>query len=162
MGREKQIEEMANALYCKQDEYDISNPFEVAKAVIDLGYQKINEDDIVLSRSEHQHYLAYKLIEPQIKGCLDRERELERRIQELEAGQKNLISREKAQAVECKSIFALKAQAKKDIEQAREETAREITEKLLKDFKRVDGVIALCYAIGALEERAKEFGVEVD
>lgn len=32
---------------------------------------------------EYQKYCAYKIIEPQIKGCLDRERELKKRVDEL-------------------------------------------------------------------------------
>lgn len=33
-----------------------------------------------ISDSEYQNYCAYKIIEPQIKGCLDRERELEKEL----------------------------------------------------------------------------------
>lgn len=40
------IEELAHNLYCKQDEYNMSNPFEIAKCVIDLGYHKIDFEDI--------------------------------------------------------------------------------------------------------------------
>ena len=32
-----------------------------AEVLFNENYRKINENDIVLSRSEHQHYLAYKL-----------------------------------------------------------------------------------------------------
>ena len=76
MDSVKQIEELGNALYCKQDKCNMSNPFEVAKVVIDLGYRKINE---------------------------------------------SLISREKAQSVECKTIFSLKKQAKKELKAFAEE-----------------------------------------
>lgn len=53
MDKEKQIDvisihnekiDLANALYLKQDEFDLSNPFEVANCVINLGYRKINMD----------------------------------------------------------------------------------------------------------------------
>lgn len=90
MDKEKQIDivskyhaknDLANALYLKQDEFDLSNPFEVANCVINLGYRKINENEIVISKREHQRYCAYKIIEPQIKGCLDRERALEKQLE---------------------------------------------------------------------------------
>lgn len=38
----------------------------------------------VLTETEYQKYCAYKIIEPQIKGCLDREKELEKRLEEAE------------------------------------------------------------------------------
>lgn len=38
----------------------------------------------VLTETEYQKYCAYKIIEPQIKGCLDREKELEKRLAEAE------------------------------------------------------------------------------
>lgn len=45
---------LANILYLKQDEFDLSNPFEVANCVINLGYRKINENDIVISKEEYR------------------------------------------------------------------------------------------------------------
>ena len=36
-----------------------------------------------MSESEYQKYCAYKIIEPQIRGCLDRERELQKQVDEL-------------------------------------------------------------------------------
>lgn len=56
----------------------------LARDMFALGYRKIPEGSVVLDRQEHQQYCAYKIIEPQIKGCLDRERELERKLKELE------------------------------------------------------------------------------
>ena len=46
--------DLANALYCKQDEFDLSNPFEVANCVINLGYRKINENELVISKEEYR------------------------------------------------------------------------------------------------------------
>ena len=45
----------------------------------------------LLTEKEWQDYCAYKTIEPQIKGCLDRERELEKKLAELEEQLKNAI-----------------------------------------------------------------------
>ena len=42
-------------------------------------FSVIPENAVVLTREEQQKYAAYKIIEPQIRGCLDRERELEKR-----------------------------------------------------------------------------------
>ena len=52
MDKQKQIEEIADALYNSQYEYDLSNPFEVAKVVIGLGYRKIPKNAVVLTREE--------------------------------------------------------------------------------------------------------------
>ena len=38
----------------------------------------------VLTETEYQKYCAYKTIEPQIKGCFDREKELKKRVEEVE------------------------------------------------------------------------------
>lgn len=43
---DKQIEKLANELYSLQDEYDMRNPFEIAKAVLSLGYTKIDYNNI--------------------------------------------------------------------------------------------------------------------
>ena len=85
---EKQmIEEMAKT-YCqngfKCDENCQTNGcrvYEVCTELYNAGYRKIPEGAVVLTRSEHQKYLAFKIIEPQVRGCLDRERELEKRLE---------------------------------------------------------------------------------
>lgn len=48
------IEELGNTLYCKQDKFDLSNPFEVAKAVVEEGYRKILEGAVVITRGEYE------------------------------------------------------------------------------------------------------------
>lgn len=153
--KEKQIEEMYNDFLKYKfttpiDKFSYKGAFEY---FIEQGYRKITENDIVLSRSEHQHYLAYKLIEPQIKGCLDRERELERRIQELEAGQKSLISREKAQSVECNTIFALKKQAKKELKAFAEEIK---TAFYLEFDELIPSIMA-----DKIDKIAEKYGIEI-
>lgn len=67
MNDKKQIEELANKLYSLQDEYDMSNPYEVAKAVLSLDYENIPEGSVVLTEERHT---ALKLIEKyHIKSC---------------------------------------------------------------------------------------------
>lgn len=61
--KEMQIDSLANALYSKQDEYDISNPFEVANCVINLGYRKIPEGSVVITGKETDECLEDLLIE---------------------------------------------------------------------------------------------------
>jgi hypothetical protein len=47
MTEKEMIEELAHTLYCKQDKFDLSNPFEVAKAVVEEGYSKIPKEAII-------------------------------------------------------------------------------------------------------------------
>lgn len=65
MDKEKQIdivskyhqkENLANTLYLKQDEFDLSNPFEVANCVINLGYRKINDNEVVIRKDNYEIY----------------------------------------------------------------------------------------------------------
>ena len=93
MDKQKQIEEMTKIVCdrykngrCDVEDRVCSNKCTVylrAEVLYKLGYRKIPEGSVVLTREEHQKYLAYKIIEPQIRGCLDRERELEKRLQEI-------------------------------------------------------------------------------
>ena len=107
MDKEKQIEEMAQCIDCTPFlfEKDIKNcvylkqgigcdRYKFAKENYDKGYRKINEDEIVLSKKDTQKYFAYKIIEPQIKGCLDRERELERQLETIRKETAEKIYRE--------------------------------------------------------------------
>lgn len=77
---------------------------------------KIPKGSVVLDRQEHQKYCAYKIIEPQIKGCLDRERELEKQVAELE-------EQRDRQAYIAEDLIQEKHRW---TEQARKETAKEI------------------------------------
>ena len=98
---DKMIEEMqsCNNCVCKVVCYERANIEEIEgkesdamksweEYVKQYGCQyyqpKIPKGSVVLDRQEHQKYCAYKIIEPQIKGCLDRERELEKQVAELE------------------------------------------------------------------------------
>lgn len=56
----------------------------MAEALYDAGYRRNPKNAVVLTREEHQKYLAFKLIEPQVRGCLDREQELEKQVHELD------------------------------------------------------------------------------
>lgn len=69
--------------YCIDDEYapEVYYPTDedVADALIAEG---LKLDD--MTETDRQRYNAYKIIEPQIKGCLDREKNLEKRLAEAE------------------------------------------------------------------------------
>ncbi len=118
-NKEKQIEEMMKDI-CRLSK--MPSPMieglgewsdTISEYLINVGYRKINENEVVISneekqkllkemyeqgkfdaiadlekdgkvvvsKREHQKYLAYKIIEPQIKGCLDRERALEKQLE---------------------------------------------------------------------------------
>lgn len=99
MDKQKQIEEMAKAMLefgmekyptgesvftetkLREQFYHVFLTY--AEYLINAGYRKIPENAVVLTREEHQRYLAYKIIEPQIRGCLDREEKLEKQVREL-------------------------------------------------------------------------------
>lgn len=103
MDKEKQIEEMARI--CCEGENTCSECFDLNERLLGIrikdrgehcqaynyaekfynaGYRKIDENSVVLTREEHQKYCAYKIIEPQIRGCLDREIKLEKANTELQ------------------------------------------------------------------------------
>lgn len=54
----------------------------IAEELVKYYQPKIPEGAVVLTRAEHQKYLAFKIIEPQVRGCLDRERELEKQLKQ--------------------------------------------------------------------------------
>ena len=124
MDKQKQIEEMARTFggchitpNCKvccaySGSTDCPNKTNAQK-LYNAGYRKIPEGAVVLTREEHQKYLAYKIIEPQIRGCLDRERELEKRLQEI-AGEfaKEYLAVSEQTRKETAEKFAEKARAK--------------------------------------------------
>lgn len=68
MNDKKQIEMLANELYSLQDEYDMSNPFEVAKAVLSLGYENLPEGSVVIDKLE---YHKLKMLEKYHITCED-------------------------------------------------------------------------------------------
>lgn len=90
MEREKMIEEMIRDYY-RYDEFipsaDLQESIKKGGYInivnlYDVGYRKIPEGAVVLTRKEYQKYCAYKIIEPQIKGCMDRERKLEKQLEQ--------------------------------------------------------------------------------
>ena len=87
--KDKIIEEMAKVIRQILKERtdicyipDLGKP--IAEELYNEGCRKIPEGAVVLTREEHQKYLAFKIIEPQVRGCLDRERELEKQVRELD------------------------------------------------------------------------------
>lgn len=95
------------------------------------GFCKIPENAVVLTREEHQKYLAFKIIEPQVRGCLDREKKLEKQVRELDK-ELNLA----------KSVlsYADERPLEKWSEHLRKETAEKLAE-MLKDFFKEKGKI---------------------
>lgn len=118
-----------------------------AEALYNAGYRKIPEGSVVLNNGEAQKYYAYKHIEPQIKGCLDRERELERKLKELE-------EQRDRQAYIAEELIQEKHRW---TEQARKEMTKEILQEIKSLlFPEEGGLLAWLVAI------ADKYGVEVE
>ena len=100
--------------------------------------KEIPEGAVVLTREEHQKYLAFKIIEPQIIGCLDRERILERTVECLRANAK----------IKDEHLHV------KLTEQVRKETVDKFAERLKKEAYGDDGVYYLTNT--DIDEIAKE------
>lgn len=60
ISKNKEINNLANTLYNRQHKYDLSNPFEVAKCVIDLGYRKLPEGARVFIPTDEQYIVLSK------------------------------------------------------------------------------------------------------
>ena len=111
-----------------------------------------------MSESEFQKYCAYKIIEPQIRGCLDRERELQKQVDELkqELGKAYEIERANIQAEIAEagtSCHWCKQQAVKD-------TAEEILQGLIDK-----AYVNECIDLTVNEVKAwfrEDYGVEVE
>ena len=151
MDDKKQIEEMAEIL-CESKEHNCNGEdckcLKQATDLFNKGARILPEGAVVLSREEHQKYLAYKIIEPQIKGCLDRERELE----------KKCFAMAKEQEESCQNGYL--DGYEKGKAQARKETAREFLYKLLDKLNDNAGYFASARFVA--NEIAKQFGVEVE
>lgn len=81
------IEELGNTLYCKQDKFDLSNPFEVAKAVVEEGYRKIPEGSVVLTMEEWARLRNLEInYNDAYNNYLLENNKLNKRVQELEYG----------------------------------------------------------------------------
>lgn len=145
---DKMIEEMRNDIrdiLKLHIDKTILYPY-LAQDLYTLGYRNC-KDKVVLDRQEYQKYCAYKIIEPQIKGCLDRERKLEKQIAELE-------EQRDRQAYIAEELIQEKHRW---TEQARKETAKEILSLAIKHY---NGYITdMTRFIGDL---ITQYGVEVE
>ena len=130
------IEELGNTLYCKQDKFDLSNPFEVAKAVIEEGCIKIPEGAVVLTREEMENLYT--------------EEEYDKAYEQAEA---TILGNIADGGTSCHWCI------KKHEEKARKETAREILTDL---WKERNAIGQLMIFEEHLIELAKQFGVEVE
>ncbi len=163
---DKIIEEMKQDLIkirndlrgCYLPQYIGAYEYAMAQDLTNLGYtkNKIPEGSVVLDRQEHQRYCAYKIIEPQIKGCLDRERELKKQVNELE-------EQRDRQAYIAEELIQEKHRW---TEQARKETAKEIfyklKETLIINNEENTEFFDYDYTLETIDKLAKQFGVEVE
>lgn len=87
MDEQKQIDELAIIL-SKVNPYPHENPFSVygwkkfAAELIKYCQPKLPEGSMVLDHHEAQKYYTYKIIEPLIEFCLDREKALEEQLKD--------------------------------------------------------------------------------
>lgn len=137
--KEKQINELGNILYCRQDKYDLSNPFEVAKCVVDLGYRNC-KDSVVLTQQEYLNIVTRV-----------------RKEFEYEYKDKVVLSKEEYQKGNLK-LFA------KAYNKGSKETAKKIIKHLLNFIE--NETFHVGYELDKVERElyklAKQFGVEVD
>ena len=161
MNEKEMIEEMAEDIkqsFKKHIDKTLLYPY-LAQDMFALGYRNC-KDKVVLNRHEHQQYCAYKIIEPQIKGCLDRERELKKQVAELE-------EQRDRQAYIAEELIQEKHRW---TAQARKETAKKIFEYfdlwLGQDFEELNDTdfihIMKKDFVRRMKELAKQFGVEVE
>lgn len=138
-----------------------------AELLYNAGCRIIPEGSVVLSREEHQQYLAYKIIEPQIKGCFDRERELEHKC----------FAMAKEQEESCQEGYL--DGYEKGKEQARKETAAQILNEQYQECKVAEKEVLIArggnknddyykgFSLGMtnttmhIQELAKQFGVDL-
>lgn len=66
------IKELGHTLYCKQDKFDLSNPFEVAKAVVEEGYYKVPKGAVVLTEDNSEDIANMIINSSQVKETMDR------------------------------------------------------------------------------------------
>lgn len=154
MNEKEMIEEMAKDLkeclpnnWYWQKSVD-SDTYFVAKHFYNTGYRKIPKDSVVLDKHEHQNYCAYKIIEPQIKGCLDRERELKKQVAELE-------KQRDRQAYIAEELIQEKHRW---TEQARKEAVKQALQEL---YEQIDEKTSKWVKV-QIEMIAKRNGVEVE
>ena len=134
-------------LLLKQYSVDLQNKIEQQRAEI----ERLKRYE--MSESEFQKYCAYKIIEPQIRGCLDRERELQKQVDELKKSQVTHIHIDDQSKKECEY----------ELQQAVKDTAKEILQELYNETIR-DGIPAVYCTLTPKEikDRAKRYGVEVE
>lgn len=140
-----------------------------------------------MTESEFQKYCAYKIIEPQIRGCLDRERELQKQVDELKAENGHLHKLIVEEMVSVKAVRAAKnyPTAMKMLAESvgcvQKDTAKEILDDLRNIFIEqssygsdtnqhigyYDYEVKMGLIVEQIEEYAKEkygieYGVEVE
>lgn len=168
VGRYHAKNDLANALYQRQDDFDISNPFEVANCVINLGYRKINENEVVISKEEYEELI--NLQQTHAKDLTNAIQSYEEKKADLKLEYNNHIKNlEKIidrQSKDLNSQANRLIDLKEKIEQARKETAEKIFSELYMYVSR-DYLCGLRNPyksnnyMGLVERLAKQFGVEI-
>lgn len=122
----------------------------LAKYLIEKGWAKIPEGAVVLTREEYQKYLAFKIIEPQIRGCLDREEKLEKQVRELDKElnlAKSVLSYDDERPLEKWAKHLRKETAEKFAEMAKERAEEMATPSCYVYMVYVDDIDEICKEI---------------
>jgi len=142
----KQLEEefknkgRPNTIEDNNVDYDNCNIYAMRQKISDLEAKLAEcEKKHLLDEREWQNYRAYKYIEPYIKGCLDREWQYEKEIDQLKqqlAEKEQIIE---ANKVKIKSLHKQIAELKKQFKKVRKLTAYKVIERVVDlsifDFK---------------------------
>lgn len=153
MNREKQIEEMAKAICsaCNDGMATCNRKpcllaIEEATAVFELGYRKLPEDSVVLSREEYEGLKSPRFI-----------------IETKKATNKEILEKLRS------STFAIvDNNAKIEIIPTRQEIEKETAKKILKEIRGYYPINKECcnkgesFILCLCDDIAKEYGVEVD
>lgn len=96
--------------------------------IVPIYISKIPEGGVVLTREEHQKYLAFKIIEPQVRCCLDRERELEKRLETAIKETAEKFAERLKERLDISAIGYSTAEIVSEVENKIDEVCKEITE----------------------------------
>ena len=148
-NKQKEIEEMARVI--KE-----ANEISCIRTCDNCEYYEDDIKCISFGQAIALHNAGYR-------NCKDKVVLTEEEYAELKQAKTLLELREETiKYLEDANIRYAKALELKVNEKERQETAREIIAKVKEKMKKVDGAIALNYAIAVIEELAKQYGVEVE
>lgn len=148
----------------------------ISSSLVSQNVRIIPEGSVVLTGRETQHYYAFKAIEPEIRGCMDRERELikkleqrDNEIKELNIANKNLTFQLQCHDDEVQRLMKEngKLRFERDFAQkiAQKGVAREYNKKMAQEieYHNFENTSDYEYMNTSNNEILKEFGgVEVE